>query len=66
MKIVKVTISVLVDNNAGERNSLAEWGLSLLIEAEYENNTFKRILYDTGASSLTISKNIDLGIIQED
>ena len=60
MKIVKVTISVLVDNNAGERNSLAEWGLSLLIEAEYENNTFKRILYDTGASSLTISKNIDL------
>ena len=47
-------IVTLSENTAGQTDVLAEWGLSLLIEADGQN-----ILLDTGAST-SATRNADL------
>jgi 7,8-dihydropterin-6-yl-methyl-4-(beta-D-ribofuranosyl)aminobenzene 5'-phosphate synthase len=58
MKVLRIRITTLSDNIAGE-GFHAEWGLSLLIEADG-----KRILFDAGASDVAVRNarllNIDL------
>ena len=56
MPISKVEVVTLSDNIAG-RGFKAEWGLSLLIEAEG-----RRILFDTGASDIAVKNAHTAGI----
>jgi len=56
MKVSRVRVTTLSDNIAGEGFE-AEWGFSLLVEADGN-----RLLFDTGASPLTVNNALRAGV----
>jgi len=54
---LKIRLTTLCENSAGKPGFAAEWGLSILVEADG-----RTILFDTGASDITLRNADRLGI----
>jgi len=65
-QIVKVSLTVLVDDYSGYTRLLAEHGLSIHIEAMYDSGETYSLLFDTGRTGEVLLRNAhDLGISLE-
>ncbi|MHA1380604.1 MAG: MBL fold metallo-hydrolase [Candidatus Helarchaeota archaeon] len=56
--VTKLSIDVLVENSSFKGHFLAEHGLSILIDAETEDNKKFKLLFDTGSSGSTLVHNL--------
>lgn len=58
MKIQKLVIQIIVDNNAGPGGTLGESGFSALAEVTYTDSTLMKLLFDTGPSPVAFLNNL--------
>ncbi|UCE15023.1 MAG: MBL fold metallo-hydrolase [Candidatus Heimdallarchaeota archaeon] len=58
MKIQKLDIQIIVDNNAGPGGTLGESGFSALAEVTYTDSTSMKLLFDTGPSPVAFLNNV--------
>ena len=57
--VSKLRLDIIIENSSFKGNYLAEHGLSILIEAETEDNKRYLLLFDTGASGKPLVNNLD-------